>query len=185
MKFPNNELINGLTRGEMKVIFESLDGKSREMAPNYYGGEIIAIGSDEMGRLCEQIEPLWTECLARFQRGESKFNEEAHFLSYLYDIMEYAAGTANPFIKRIWTGRKSNNACRSDFDLSIWHLPSEKKYGLHRLFGEVVRRHSRFWTTEPGSEFASYVSQFVGIPRTTLGKLTYEIYRRVTAPTRI
>ena len=113
------------------------------------------------------MEPLWETCLARFAAGKSKFNEEAHFLSYLYAKLGYTNAPANPYIGRIWTGLKYRNASAKDFELMIWHVPAEKKHGIKRLFQQIIRPHSQFWTIAPGRDFSRYVAAYLGIPNSS------------------
>ena len=175
LNLPPEEDINGITRREMTEIFQDLGQPCPEEPAAYYGGEAFAATAEAIHRLAREVDPLWQYGLERFRAGKPKFNEEAHFLSYLYLKLGYASPTANPFIRRIWTQRKLLTANQADFSLIIWHVPAEKKYGLRRLFNEMARPDSRFWTVPPGAGFARYVAHFVGIPRRSLLKKTQDL----------
>ena len=175
MLSPLDENINGITRRDMTQLFQAL-GQSCSAGPAvYYGGEFFAATAGAIHQLAEEIDPLWQLGLERFHAGSPKFNEEAHFLSFLYAKLGYGAPSANPFIRRIWTQRKHRTAARSDFDLIIWHVPAEKKYGLRKLFKEMAQPRSRFWSVPPGLEFAQYVAPFLGIPSSGLRKKTEDL----------
>ena len=179
LELPLDENINGLTQRDMKAIFQEMGLPCPAEAAAYYGGEFFAATSEAIHQLAAEIEPLWQTCLDRFADGKPKFNEEAHFLSFLYAKLGYAEASANPFVGRIWTGRKFQNASAKDFELIIWHLPSEKKNGIKRLFPQVIQPASRFWTIPPGPEFAKYVAGYMGIPKSSLLKKSRDVFDAV------
>ncbi len=179
LDLPLGEDINGLTQRDMKRIFEEIGLPCPGDAAKYYGGEFFAATSEAVRRLAEEIEPLWETCLARFEAGKPKFNEEAHFLSFLYAKLGYGGATANPFVGRIWTGMKFRNSSPQDFALAIWHVPAEKKHGIKRLYPQVIRPDSRFWTVPPGPEFARYIAGYLGIPKSSLVKKSRDLYDTV------
>lgn len=161
---PVDEDINGITQRDMKRIFEELGQPCPGEAARYYGGEFFAATADVIHQLALEVDPLWKVQMTRFEAGQSKFNEEAHFLSYLYAKLGHAAPTANSYIARIWTSFKYRNTSPSDFRLTVWHVPAEKKYGIKRLYQQVIQPGSKFWTVPPGAEFARYAADYLGIP---------------------
>jgi hypothetical protein len=129
----SNETINGLSRQGMARFLVKLGG-DHQGSLLYCGGEIFAATQGEVNKLGEQVDHVWPRVLAD---DDDAPKEEAHLLSILYALNQYAIGTANAFIKRMWTTFKHNNVSTSDVDLAIWHLPSEKKSGFHRLFSKL------------------------------------------------
>ncbi|MGI4788523.1 MAG: hypothetical protein ACRYFS_06690 [Janthinobacterium lividum] len=180
LDLPLDQNINGITQRDMKQIFEDLGQPCSSEAAKYYGGEFFAATTEVIHQLAREVEPLWEIGLARFQQGKLKFNEEAHFLSYLYAKLGYAEPTGNPYIGRIWTGLKFCNTSPKDFDLIIWHVPAEKKHGIRRLFQQVIRPGSRFWTVAPGRDFSHYVAGYLGIPKSSLVKKSRDVFDTVT-----
>ncbi len=176
LDLPLDEDINGLTQRDMKQIFEEIGQPCPADAARYYGGEFFAATSEAVHRLAREVDPLWETCLARFSAGKLKFNEEAHFLSFLYAKLGYGGAPANPFAGRIWTGLKFRNTSPKDFDLIIWHIPAEKKHGIKRLYPQVIRPDSRFWTVPPGREFARYIAGYMGIPKSGLIKRSRDVF---------
>ncbi len=179
LKLPLDEDINGLTQRDMKRLFEELGVACPSEAAPYYGGEFFAATLEAVHRLAGEMQPLWEICLARFGAGKPKFNEEAHFLSYLYAKLGYGQPTANPHVGRIWTGRKHQTASESDFALAVWHVPSEKKHGIKHLYGQAIQPQSPFWTVAPGSDFARYAAGFLGIPKSSLLKKSRDLCEAV------
>lgn len=178
-QFPPEEDANGLSRLGLRALYEELDGHILSETPGYCGGDIFAGTSAVIQWFAAAIDPIWNKSLERHARHETHFNTEEHFLSYLAHNLGYAVGTANPFMSRIWTGRKYKTAKSSDFDLTLWHLPAEKKYGLRRLFYAMTQPDSRFWTVPPGVEFARYVAGYVGIPKSSLMKRSHDVFDAV------
>lgn len=172
--FSPDEDTNGITRRDMAAIYQELGTACLNSLPISYGAEIIAASGEVIQKIAPEIDPLWQACLERFAAGKAKFNTEEHFLSYIYYKLGYYGGTANPFIARIWTGRKKKTAQESDFALTIWHVPAEKKYGLRRLFNDMRQPNSRFWDVEPGVEFAKYAAGYLGIPQNSRVKRTQD-----------
>jgi hypothetical protein len=165
-----DENINGITRRDMRRIYQELGLSTPGESVPYYGGEFFAADVQAVRRLAAEVDPLWEVCLSRFRESQPKFNEEAHFLSYLYTKLGYPCATANPFVARIWTGFKYRNASRDNFNTTIWHVPAEKKFGIKRLFRLAIQPDSAFWTVSPGPEFARLVAGFLGIPHSSLFK---------------
>jgi hypothetical protein len=124
--------------------------------------------------------------MQRRRNSESVFFEEGQTLSYVYHRLGYPIGNANPFMRRIMTGSLGveNNALYHDRGLVVWHVPLEKRHGLHRLFAEVVREDSAFWRLHPGAELRGYLGTFLGVPESSVGKRLRDLWRRLIDKTR-
>ena len=171
---PPETVQNGLSRREEGAIYADLGAPADD--PPYIGGEAFAATGAAAARVVAELEPLWRALLARHRAGEAKFNEEAQALSFVYHKLGYAAGTANPFVRRIWTTLfYDGGAVPADLDLTVWHLPSEKRYGLRRLFPEAVDPHSAFWSVSLGPPFVRYLAEKMGIPRRSLLKMALDL----------
>ena len=126
--------------------------------------------------LAEAARPVWEEMLRRHAEGLPKFNEEAHLLSYLYRRLGIAEGTANAFIERIYTSLKDGkNVAPEHLGLMLWHLPNEKRYGLRRLFPDVMDRASWFWTGAPDAAWRRRLGRVLGVPRRTPTKALLDV----------
>lgn len=156
MDYPDQKEINGITRADMRKIYTALDGFDPGFNPVYYGGEVFAATGALIKRINLMAPDIWSEMQERFAEGTLKFNEEAHFLSYIY----YKIGQfelLDRYIKRIWTSPKFNNVADADVLLPIWHLPSEKKGGLALLFRQLGKSN---WPDLEPKDLGTYV----GIP---------------------
>lgn len=134
---PEDEAINGLSRAQMARFLARHGGSDGTTTP-YFGGEIYAARADVTVHLAARARALWNEVMK--QEADAP-REEAHFLSVLYALEGIAPGTANPFIRRMWTTFRHNNLAASDRDLAIWHLPAEKRTGLADLFAQLAAGH--------------------------------------------
>ena len=162
---------HGLTLREMGGLYGEvldaldIDRPAPEAPPPYTGGEIVAATGATLRRLDGLFDPLWAEMLRRHAAGLPRFYEESHALSFLYYALDILDGTANPFIRRIWTNLPDGNDARpTDLSLTLWHVPAEKRTGFRHLFDEVMTPDSTFWMLSPGDAFRRYVGGFLSIP---------------------
>lgn len=133
---PEDEAINGVTRGQMAQFLRDHGGPHHASIP-YFGGEIYAATQDTTERIASRAQALWPAVLAQ---SEGAPHEEAHFLSILYALEGFEAKTANPFIRRMWTTFHYNNLRESDPALTLWHLPAEKRSGFADMFRRIVAK---------------------------------------------
>lgn len=136
--------INGVTRQEMRRIYAELDGSDPGEDPVYYGGEIFAATKPIIRQINAIAPKVWQNMLERHRAGQTKLNEEAHFLSYCYHKIG-RFGSLEGFIKRIWTSPHYSNVQPEDKNLPIWHLPSEKTGGIALIFKTLDKRR---WTLD-------------------------------------
>lgn len=165
-----DEAINGLSRAGMARFLAAAGGPASDVVP-YCGGEIIAAARPDILRMVEQVGRLWDSIVRQVADAPK---EEAHFLSVLYAFQGYAAGTANPFIRRMWTTFKHNNLRPADCDLTIWHLPAEKRTGFRDLFGEIAAGNVVPTDGSPILAPANY-ARLMGVPRRRPGKFVRDL----------
>lgn len=133
-----DEEVSGLTRNQAAVVSERVTGVGLSEPPPYFGGEFYGLDRETLRAtmaLAEAVYPINNE-LAR--RGQPYFSDEAHFFSFLMWQLGHSRANANQYARRIWTSHKLNNTRRSDLDLSLWHVPSEKLYGLEQIFTDLA-----------------------------------------------
>lgn len=171
---PPEEVQNGLSRRQAGAIYADLGAPAED--PPYIGGEVFAATGADAQRVVAELNPLWDALLERHREGKDKFNEEAQALSFIYHKLRYPTDTAAPFIRRIWTTLfDTATALPADLDLTVWHLPSEKRYGIRRLFPEVMDRRSTFWSVPIGAPFVAYLGRKMGVPRRSPQKLARDL----------
>lgn len=126
--------INGTTLSQMNELYAACYGAAPRTPLAYYGGEFVGLRGDMVKDVSTLFPELWAMNVSRASGGFPKLNEEAHCLSVLAERLGIRNATANRFVKRMWTSPQYNNVVAGDECLSVWHLPYEKKRGLHRLF---------------------------------------------------
>lgn len=127
--------INGLTRVEMKSIFEKIQESNMENIPDYHAGEIYAATIETTKKLMSTFYPTWDVLINFHQADLPRLHEEAHVLSYLFFKIGCKGGEANKYIKRMWTDPTSyRNIQNGDEKYLIWHLPAEKRFGFKIYF---------------------------------------------------
>lgn len=181
LSYPVDWAANGLSREAMSEVASELLGFEVEYPLVYCGAEVIAATGSHLARLVPEIDLAWTDLVDRCSRGDRRFITEEHVLSYVYYKLRVPVGNGNPFIRRIWTGSFGgfNNALPTDHGLVVWHVPGEKRFGIRKLFGEVVDAKSPFWSLSTGTELRNYIASCVGVPRNAPGKLLRDFGTRV------
>ncbi len=158
-------VINKLSRNDMKSIYEELLGKKLEEIPSYHLGEFLLSSVKNIKQFYEDFKVLWPQLIERHNAGLKKFNEEAHTLSFLYFKNGFRASKVNTFMKRIWTNPLFyRNVSASDVDLCIWHLPSEKTFGINRLYDLFINKSARYGFGISNEEYLQIVQKTLGIP---------------------
>ncbi len=133
--YETDHRINGISRKDMRFIFQELSHGNLYDCPAYYGGEFYASTVNFMCKIMDDFYVLWPQLLNRNLMGLKKLNEEAHVLSYLFYKKGISGGHANSFIKRLWTDPSTyRNVEVNDASLLIWHLPAEKTTGFRHFF---------------------------------------------------
>lgn len=170
---PAGQPINGLSREGLAAFVARHGGKAAAERP-YFGGEIYAATSDVTRHVDVLARELWPDVVA--QATDSP-REEAHLLSAIYALLDIAPGTADRFIRRMWTTFRHRNLRDTDADLAIWHLPAEKRTGFADLFARIVGTASPDPVSEPqaaGLTDATYRRLF-GFPRRAPAKFVRDL----------
>jgi hypothetical protein len=163
--------INGLRRKDMQLIYEELLSTKLETLPEYHLGEFFLCSVKNIRKIVSDFQKLWPELLRRNELGLPKFNEEAHTLSYLYFINELQHCPDDQYLKRIWTNPVFyRNVEKGDEDLFIWHLPSEKRFGIEKLYHLLVNKRSDYGRGLDDEAFSRLLQKKIGIPKMGLGK---------------
>lgn len=161
--YDSEQIVNGLNRKMMDELYESFFGEPSHGTLAYCGGELFAATKHHIQQISEKIDVLWNKNSIEQESNRPFCHEEAQFLSLLYHKMGFYEGTANQYIKRIWTSPRFHNFDQDDRNLVIWHLPAEKRLGLQDIFQDVCEQSSRFWTISIEDPFINYVEQTVGL----------------------
>ena len=161
---PQDHVINGLSRLDMKQLFAELLNRPVNDVPSYHLGEFLLCSAENIRKIAEDFLALWPVLLARNDAGLKKLNEEAHTLSYLFYKNGFNASEENNFIKRIWTNPVFyRNVKPTDLNLTIWHLPAEKTFGIAKLYSTLIKTGD-YRTVRLDGVFVSILKNTVGIP---------------------
>lgn len=174
--------VNGLSREDMREIYADLLGKTVADKPVYYGGEWFAAKISICREIFAEFEPLPDILAARVSVGKKVFNEEAHTLSYIYYKLGYVNDVASNYIKRIWTTLfVYENVEPADFNLVIWHLPSEKRFGFKRLFAELTKNDASSFFDLDLQQARCFLGVFLGVPKRTPVKFLQDLFDALIA----
>ena len=123
--------------------------------------------------------PAWSRRLAasgpRCSRpatlAASSRSSEAHLLSLCYADLGLPTGGCDRFVKRLWTQPlRHQNVQPGAETLALWHLPAEKRYGLRRLYGDLVVRDDGFESHLRRGRMPPCCGAGWGCPRTPASK---------------
>ncbi len=129
--------MHGLSGSDMRDLFADF-GHEMSDNPFYSGGELLFAKGSFMKYVAKDFVKMYDNLIERHQKNKLKFNEEAQVLSFYYYKSNAVIGGMNDYIKRLWTNRNYyRNVLPKDRDLAIWHLPNEKRDGIHNLFTRI------------------------------------------------
>lgn len=174
--YPDAHVINGATQGQMSDFLRAHGDVDLPLVP-YCGGEIFAAAAREMPAIAATADRFWQVLT---DSPDPELKEEAHLLSCVYAQLGYPAGTADPYIRRMWTSLRHNNLNKTDPERMIWHLPSEKRSGFAAAFRRLEA------STAPGlpaGDFARadrrLLGRLMGVPRRGPAKLLHDVLARL------
>ena len=170
-------VIHGLSRRDMKALYEDLSGKPVKEIPGYHLGEFFLASVKNINIIFEDFLELWPEMMHRFNSRQPKFNEEAQTLSYIYYKNNFKASPKTTYLKRIWTNPVFyRNVEKTDVEVAIWHLPAEKTYGLARLYDILIMQQADYGFGLSDQNYLETVKTTLGIPYLTLAmRLEYYV----------
>lgn len=172
-----DKTINGLSARGMARFVASHGGRAEEVVP-YCGGEFYAATCEATARLAARARELWPEIAEQVPDAP---REDGHMFSVLYAIEGTEIGTANGIIRRLWTTFHYHNLSPADDQLTIWHLPAEKKTGFADLFKQLVARpglHPSRDAARMGLTTANY-ARLMGWPRRRPVKLVRDLWLKI------
>jgi len=174
MDYSEDHVIHGISRKEMKEIYEELLEEQINEVPAYHLGEFYLASVENTVRIFNDFKTLWPVLLKRFAEGKKKFNEEAHTLSYLYYKNGFRPSENDTYIKRMWTNPVFHrNVKATDGNLTIWHLPAEKTFGLAALYSYLLNK-AEYGMNCNDAEFTQLIKKTLGIPHLSASrKLEY------------
>jgi hypothetical protein len=162
-------VIHGLSRIDMRLLYQDLLGEPVREIPGYHLGEFFLASVKNINIIFEGFLTLWPELMRRYEEGLPKFNEEAQTLSYLYYKNNFKASPKTTYLKRFWTNPVFyRNVEPTDVDVAIWHLPSEKTYGLAKLYDKLVSNSPDYGFGLSDENYQEMLQTTLGIPHLTI-----------------
>lgn len=172
----NNEVSNT----QLAEILHRWRGTPPRNSLTYTGGEAFAATLGFCRQIRDDVHELWGWTLEQVARKEKIFpHEEAHFLTLIYAAHDIPPGGLNSYLKRIWTGIRTRNVAADDVNLTVWHLPWEKRFGIRRIFRHIFVYMAATQRTCDGKMFANLVSAQCGVPKRRLDKFARDLAQRI------
>jgi hypothetical protein len=170
-----DHVINGCSRRRLTELGRHLGIETGHRVLDYSGGELVALRGDLCARVVESASRLWP--LVQKARAEGLVDrvEEAHLLSLCYADLGLPTGGADGYVKRMWTQPLHHQNVRpGDEDLTLWHVPAEKRYGLRRLYGDLVASPDDLRSLSPEAT-VSLLGRRLGVPSNTRSKVVLDV----------
>lgn len=175
--YQRHHLINGQSISDLESLMEVVKVNATSRV-TYCGGEIVAGTREGLSNLADHAHTIWQQLMRIHTTHEEMAFEEAHVLSIAYAAMGCAPGTCNTHIRRLWTQPlKPRNTQASDLILAMWHLPAEKKYGIERLYRDILHRGPAGFMALSDTSFIEHASRRVGLPRNSVVKVVQDVSR--------
>jgi hypothetical protein len=153
---------NNVSRQDLKNLFEEIEEKEMSNVPKYFGGELYAVyGKSTLTSLYELSRQSWDYSKNNWFSRDIKFNTEEHVFNYALWKMGVNEGTANKFIKRMWTSWKYRNINNNDALMPIWHVPAEKSFGMIKLSNAILKEGNLI----KQKDLPTYVGKYLTIPK--------------------
>ncbi len=172
-----NESINGLTLEDLQKTSKLMG--SLYSPQQYAGGEFIALRGDKLKQVYGESEILWHKYISYISSGTVSFMEEAHFLSIIYASLKFPFGNGDRYVKRIWTQLLHySNREASDRELSLWHLPAEKRFGLRRIADKYISGIAQDWPESKSDEWFA-MTRKLGLVRSFNSKIFFDISKSI------
>ncbi len=165
-----------LNQQQATEIYRSFYQKEPVEKLYYYGGEFISLRGDKVREVNKAYTPLWNYNLKLFSEKKPKLNQEALMFSVLAEHLQIRNNIGNGYIKRIWTNPNHFNCVPEDQKLTIWHLPYEKRRGLHYLYIDLLHDGYRI---KDENEFWKKASKYCGVPSITLWKKMRDLRQKL------
>ncbi|MCU1392757.1 MAG: hypothetical protein JWM34_1185 [Ilumatobacteraceae bacterium] len=179
LQFGPEHVENGLASPDLARVYTDLTGDPTPPI-SYIGGELQAFRGDVGQQVGDLADRMWQQCQQRFADGQATIGEEAHLLSLVYTALGLAVGSANPFMKRCWTQATTYlNIDGSEGPLAIWHVPSEKRFGLRRVFADLSGAGFVAWGAQHRDDMPTYLGGRIGIRGSSPVKTARDLVRKV------
>lgn len=132
--YPVNNTANGHSRASLTLALAYLEGDAPRAPLPLYGGEFLAAPAAALPALVAEQRRFWNWMKHTGIGLFGRTMTEEHVLSVALALYPDVVDDAAPYVKRIWTTDHFCTVTGEEPGIALWHLPSEKKRGLARLY---------------------------------------------------
>ncbi|MEO5316553.1 hypothetical protein PV772_20975 [Pseudarthrobacter sp. CC12] len=170
--------VNGMSLESLTSLAESA-GLVLQDRLDYSGGEFVGGNGSSITDLVTRSHAIWSVLMEQHEADNSIQFEEAHLLSVAYAVLGVSPGGMNSYVRRLWTQPfKYQNVTTEDVELTLWHVPAEKKYGIRRLYRLAPKTHQPILEMDY-SHWIIQCRKQLGIPRNSLFKVARDTARAI------
>jgi len=172
-----NDTVNGLSMRDMDRISRAYGATGGELAL-HFGGELFMTTIAAWVSHRDLFRAMLDGAISKTGPASGIITEE-HIFSVAFAVLRGRVAYANHLIKRIWTSPRYSSVAPGDERLPLWHLPSEKRYGLRDIF-DVLRRGG-FPPKMDIYTFRAMAMEYCGVPEKGIGKILHDGVRQIAA----
>lgn len=170
-----DKVLSNLSREKYKEVFYELDGRTRDYVPIHYGGEFLGVKGNLVQEVASKMREIFDTSVKRFYENKLYFKTEEPIFSYYLDTINYNGTQNTNFVERIYTFPTRITVKEVHMDLSIWHLPAEKRRGFNNLYQEIIsssKKLDAYYADD--QKFRIYLGKFFGIPKRNLKRIVMD-----------
>jgi hypothetical protein len=172
-----SEDINGMDRHAMTAAAVALDGCPRAAPIAHLGGELFGT-TPHAWRTHRSAFRRVVDAARLSEQAFAAVRTEEHVWSIVLATLPAGrVAAAGAWIKRLWTTRRHRTVEPGDERLPLWHLPSEKRAGIARLYAALDR--TDFDLEADLAHFVERAGRLCGVPRRGLAREIGDMARRL------
>jgi hypothetical protein len=181
--YPVTMVANGQSRASLTLALSYRLGRMIERPIPLYGGEFFALSAAVLPVLASRIEAFWCWMKSEGVKTFGSDLTEEHVMSVVLGEPGIRIHGADTLVKRIWTAANFSTIDGNEDDISIWHLPSEKKKGFVALYRAWCERGG--FANLDDNEFCRLVDQAVPLHDRRRRSPGWSAYRRLRDTARV
>ena len=139
--YPVNMIANGQSRASLTLALSYMQDKLHDAPIPLYGGEFYGIPVAMLPELARHVNQFWNWMGVQGIDIIGADLTEEHVMSVALAMCSEPVLQADAYIKRIWTTEHYSTVIGNEFEIPIWHLPSEKKRGFNKLYKYWIDRN--------------------------------------------
>ncbi len=155
-------LSNAQSRTSLTTIFNSYNNvKTSAEDFKYFGGEILALPTEKVSLLSDEIESIMTYLSTHIEQYGNEYTEE-HVLSLILNTLKDEIELSDNLAKRIWTTDAFSNVVGDEGKYGFCHYPAEKDRFFTSVFKQIVK-NKKFLSSKSTEEYERIIMRPISL----------------------